>query len=79
MSTAPRLAAIDYQIDTEGLDWKEIERWAEKQIEDTKDKLCAKGLSVEETEFERGRISAVRSLLQLAREEPDNLMPAPRY
>lgn len=57
---------MDNRINTESATWKTIERLISKEIEYCHSNLEAPGLSQNETEYLRGRISMCRKLLNEA-------------
>lgn len=56
-------------IDRNSVTWDVIETWAATEIEVATAALTRRGLGPVETEFERGRIAALSSLLRLAEPE----------
>jgi hypothetical protein len=52
--------------------WRAVKEWAEARLTSSRSTLEAAGLPREETEYERGRISALRELLGLT--EPPIIM-----
>jgi len=46
--------------------WDRVRSHSEKEIEKARDRLETRGLSEADTEFERGRIKALREVLALA-------------
>lgn len=66
-------------IDTNNSVWHEVKAYAETAIDAARARLETPGMSAAETEFERGRIKALRGLLALA--EPQLTIPStdPHY
>lgn len=56
-------------IDRNSVTWGAIEKWVAAEIEVATTALTRRGLGPVETEFERGRIAALSSLLRLAAPE----------
>lgn len=50
-------------------DWLEVEEWANRELELSREIIEIPGTGNEETEFQRGRISALRELLELPKEK----------
>ena len=46
--------------------WLEVKKMAEDSIQDSHNQISKTGLNIEKTEFHRGRIAAMRELLELA-------------
>lgn len=60
---------VDRYSDT----WAAVSAWAADEIDEATGRLCAHGLSVVETEYQRGRIAALRGLLRLIEPPPQNI------
>lgn len=61
------------KIDIHSADWKAVKAHAEAEIERSRMRLEAPGLPQPETEHERGRIAALRNLLnELPPSEPSD-------
>lgn len=58
-------------IDENSETWRDVKAWAEKRIGNSRNAVEARGLPPEDTEFERGRISALRELMNLAAPKPE--------
>lgn len=56
-------------IDRNSSSWRSVSDHAQNQIQVSMMRLAGHGLGMAETEFERGRIAAFRSVLQLATTE----------
>jgi len=56
-------------INTSTTEWRAVERFALKRIEDLKEDLCSYHIDEGKTQVKRGQILAFRELLDL----PDNL------
>lgn len=54
------------QIDPNSQTWRAVKAWAEGRRERSRSALEAQALPASDTEFERGKIAAVRELLALA-------------
>lgn len=79
----PRAAATSnpmthIDIDIHSLTWRSVEAWAEDEISQTHERLEQTGLTQQATEYERGRIAALRDLLRL-KEPPHLPEPAVTY
>lgn len=57
-------------IDVNSLTWRSVEKFAREQIEDAHKQLETKGLGLDETNHQRGRIELARELLDLAKPRP---------
>lgn len=53
------------QIDPNGRDWRQLKPWAERRIETSRATIDARGIDERDADFERGRIAALRELLDL--------------
>ena len=61
------------KIDPHSATWKAIAEDARQRIEDAHSRLESRGLPIADTEFERGRIKALRDILALA--DPPDIIP----
>lgn len=53
----------DVRIETDSSTWRAVKAWAESRLESARATCEAHGHDLAETEFQRGRISALRELL----------------
>lgn len=58
-------------IDETSPTWRSISKWAEEEISNTQLDLETPKLDPEETEFLRGKIAALRNLIDLTAESPE--------
>lgn len=57
-------------VNRHGADWLLIRRWIDAELADARAKLEARHAMIEDTQFERGRIAALRSLLDFGEPAP---------
>ncbi|WP_022727231.1 hypothetical protein [Fodinicurvata sediminis] len=55
------------KIDTASATWDGVKEWGEAQLERSRSTLEAPGTSPIDTEYQRGRVAALRDLLALPR------------
>jgi len=58
-------------IDVTSPTWRSIQKWAEEEIENIHLDLETPQLDPDETEYLRGKIAALRNLIDLTAEQPD--------
>lgn len=56
-------------IDRQSLTWRQVEAWTRAEIQHARDRLERRNLDERSSDFDRGRIAALRDLLAMA--EPD--------
>lgn len=62
-------------IETSSPTWRAVKGWAEERLDASRTAIEPHGVAPERTEYERGRIAALRELLQLP--EPRKLSQPP--
>lgn len=65
-----------HQIDPNSRTWKAVERHADSRIVRSRATLESHGTTMETTEYERGRIDAMKELLRLAEDPSESPLSA---
>lgn len=66
----------EVQIDKNSATWNSVAAWATHEITESAQRIEQRGFGPSETEFERGRIAALRALLAIP-DRPSQIVASP--
>lgn len=66
----------EHRIETDSRTWRAVTAWADKRMTSSRAAIESPGLGPVDTEYERGRLAAVRELLKLAEPKTNTLYSA---